>query len=115
MWIGEQEFQKVARQVGRRIQQIRKAAGLTQVELEERVKVYDVGAIERGETNATLLTLLRLVTALSVELKDLFSELPAESPESEAEKIRIEVIGRLSGQDVAVQRKALELLRVFLS
>lgn len=104
--VDDQDLKEAAKQVGGRIQEIRKAAGLTQVELEEKTGVYDVGAIERGETNPTLLTLLRLATALKVSPGEFFSE--------EEEPIRAELWGLIADQDKEVQKKAVELVRVLL-
>jgi ribosome-binding protein aMBF1 (putative translation factor) len=59
MEIGEEDLQRLAKQVGTRIQQIRKVAGLTQEQLEQKTNVYDVGLLERGEINPTLRNLTR--------------------------------------------------------
>jgi len=112
MRVSEKELQRIAKKVGRRIQELRRAAGITQMELEQRGGVYDVGAIERGEKNPTLLTLLRVAKALKVELKDV---LDTPEKQSEEKRIQMEVTGLLAEEDLATQRKALELLRLFLS
>ena len=113
MQISEERFKDVVKQIGKGIQQIRKASGFTQVELEEKTGVYDVGAIERGETNPTLLTLLRLAEALNVEISELVG---ASAPKgiSESKGIALEMMGILAKQDPATQRKALALVKVMV-
>lgn len=70
---------------GARVRQLRQARGLTQQELAERT--WDplsgtgrhdkwVGAVERGEGNPTLDTILSLADALEVEPAELFSGWP---------------------------------------
>lgn len=110
MEVSDREFKRAAKQLGRRIQQLRKAAGMTQAELEEKTGLSDVGIHERGEKNPTLLTLLRFSKALQVELK----ELVAIGEESEEEKLRIEITGMLGQHDLATQRKVLDVVRLFL-
>lgn len=64
------EFQK---QVGRRIAQLRRDAGLTQAKLAERLgmAVPNVQRIERGAQNITVQTVARLAGALGVEPAEL--------------------------------------------
>ena len=81
MQVSDREFKKVAKQVGHRIQQLRKTAGMTQAELEAKTGLSDVGVHERGEKNPTLLTLLRFSKNLRVTLKDLFDIAEKESEE----------------------------------
>jgi transcriptional regulator with XRE-family HTH domain len=112
MSVSEKELQRAARQLGRQIQLVRKAAGMTQEELERRSGVYDVGAIERGHANPQLMTYLRLARALDIELKDIF-DVP--SRQTRGQQIRLEAAALLGARNLAKQQKALELLRLFLS
>lgn len=60
-------------ELGRRINELRGAAGLTQEQLAERVAmdVKDVQRIEAGEVNVTFRTLVRLAAALDCTLAEL--------------------------------------------
>ncbi|GIP35954.1 helix-turn-helix domain-containing protein [Paenibacillus sp. J2TS4] len=60
--------------VGKRIRAIRKAKGLTQLQLAELSNLDDayIGAVERGERNFTIDTLEKIHTALQVDAADLF-------------------------------------------
>ena len=58
--------------LGARVRALRKSRGLTQSELAHRAGLYDVGKIERGESNPAFLTLLRIARTLEVALADLF-------------------------------------------
>jgi len=62
--------------VGRRIQALRKARGLSQDALAEQVDLHRnyIGYIERGERSATLTTLIKLARALEVPLASFFSD-----------------------------------------
>jgi transcriptional regulator with XRE-family HTH domain len=112
MSVSERELQRVAKQLGRQVRSLRKAADVTQEELERRSGVYDVGAIERGQANPQLITYLRLAKALKVELGDLF-DLPER--QTRPHQIRLEAMSLLASQSQAKQQKALDLLRLFLS
>jgi len=59
--------------VGHRIAELRQSLGLTQKELGEQVDMSqrNVHRIEQGEQNLTLRTMIKLATALDVELEDL--------------------------------------------
>jgi transcriptional regulator with XRE-family HTH domain len=64
----------VRRLVGRNVQRLRKAAGLTQAELAERMGVDRayVSGLEIGKRNPTILTLWHLPRALKVRLRLFF-------------------------------------------
>ena len=59
--------------VGSNVRRLRKAAGLTQEQLafEAKIDLTDVGGIERGRRNPSVLVLARIATALNVEPSDL--------------------------------------------
>jgi len=84
--------------IGRRVQELRRDRNKTQAELAEMADLSTnyVGEIERGETQATLETLLRIADALEVNPSNLF--VPLDRPESRVETIaRIrELLDRLS-------------------
>lgn len=73
---------ELRKRVGRRIRQLRRAAGLTQQELADRVGTYYkyLGYIERGQKNVTVATLERIARALGVEPYDLFVFRPDVGP-----------------------------------
>lgn len=59
--------------LGRAVREVRARFGLSQEELGFRARLHRnyVGAVERGEINATFRTLLRLTVGLRVRLSDL--------------------------------------------
>ena len=60
-------------EIGSRIRKKRKALGWTMMDLsfETEIDYRQIGRIERGETNFTVLTLLRIVQVLGINLKDI--------------------------------------------
>jgi len=60
--------------VGERIQAYRKKTGLTQAELAEKADLHHtyVGQLERGEKNATLVTIEKIARALNLPFEVLF-------------------------------------------
>ena len=68
--------------LGKRIQQLRKAAGLTQEKLAKRAKMdwKYLGAIERGERNVTIDNVEKIIKALGVEPYEPFLFSLKESP-----------------------------------
>lgn len=64
----------VSKQVGLRIQEIRKSKGLSQEDLSELIgltKNY-IGLLERGQRNPSLKTLTHIAQALGTSMKSLF-------------------------------------------
>ena len=63
--------------LGRRISDIRKEKGLTQVELGDLIDMEkpNMNRLERGGTNPTVLTLKKICTALDITLGHLLAEL----------------------------------------
>jgi transcriptional regulator with XRE-family HTH domain len=59
---------------GRRVRELRKAAGLTQSQLAERAGLNPrfVGSIERAEQNPTLMVIGKLAVGLELHPRDLF-------------------------------------------
>ena len=66
----------VRRMVGRNVQRLRKAAGLTQAELAERMGVDRayVSGLELGQRNPTIVTLWHIAKALGVKVRLFFGE-----------------------------------------
>ena len=62
--------------IGDRVRQLRLAAGISQEELALRAEIgfKQVGRIERGEVNATLLTIRSLAVGLGVDEAALFEK-----------------------------------------
>ncbi len=60
--------------IGKRIQAVRDKAGLTQEQLEEKTGVNTkyISAIERGQKNITVKTLVKISKGLNIELYQLF-------------------------------------------
>lgn len=61
---------KILQDFGSKIRNLRQQAGLSQEELASRANVHRtyVGMVERGEKNATLITLLRIAAALEADV-----------------------------------------------
>jgi transcriptional regulator with XRE-family HTH domain len=61
--------------LGRRIKELRKARGLSQEALAEKMDGHPkyLGSVERGEQNPTIEFLMKLASALKVDLGSLFS------------------------------------------
>lgn len=70
----EKVYEDALRNVGMRIKQIRLQKGLTQLDLEvlTRINNGDLSRIENGKINFEFLTLVKIATALEVEISDLF-------------------------------------------
>lgn len=112
----EEEFQAFVRQLGRRIRAIRTAKQHSQTRISEEAGIYDVGALERGKAaNPRLYTLFALARTLDVELKELLDAGPARGAGEESEQIFIRIREILRDRDLKTQRKALDLLQVFLA
>ena len=99
------------RRFGRRIQELRKAAGLTQEELAARVGISAkyLGAVERAERDVTLGNVERLVASLDVEPYEpfLFRLKEAKHPAKVDEEI---IANLIRHADKSVQPFLVELL-----
>ncbi len=64
---------KTIKLIGRNIRHVRISCNLTMMDLsfESGIDYRQIGRIERGETNFTILTLLRITEALCINLKDI--------------------------------------------
>lgn len=67
--------QKVIRELGIRVRQLRDEADLSQERLAELAEMHRtyISSIERGQQNISLTILIRLATALEVSLEKLFT------------------------------------------
>lgn len=66
--------------VGKNIRKLRKAKGLSQLQLaiDADIPKSQIGRIERAEINTTLLTLEKIANALTIEIVNLFVESSSE-------------------------------------
>jgi transcriptional regulator with XRE-family HTH domain len=98
------------KELGQRIRELRKTAGITQEELGEKAELsYKfIGELERGQVNVSLDSIARIAQALGVKIVDLFSK----------EKIPVQKIvikersplSKFSPQDLQLIKKTLRLL-----
>ena len=110
MKLSEDDIKAASRVVGSRIQRLRTEAGKTQAQLEEETGIYDVGAIERGEGNPTLVTFLRLAKGLNLELSVLLSVEEASSEE----EILVALQGLMRDRSLETQSKILDIARLLV-
>ena len=70
----QREYDDYLKQVGRNLRQKRKEKGFTMEGLahEAEIEYRQLGRIERGEVNTSVISLLRLCEALKIEMSDLF-------------------------------------------
>lgn len=78
----------VRRILGSNVRRLRKAAGLSQAELANRMGVDRayVSGLELGERNPTIVTLWHLGQALKIDLGEFFSQPPARTSRSAVAK-----------------------------
>ena len=69
----EKEGKNYLKLLGARIVSLRKAQGLTQVQLAERLGTEhaQIGRLERGETNSTIIILRRIAKELNISISEL--------------------------------------------
>lgn len=69
------EDEELIKRIGERIRHLREEADLSQFKLAVKAEIpkNQVGRIERGNINTSLVTLGRIAVALDVELTELFS------------------------------------------
>nr|WP_298996220.1 helix-turn-helix transcriptional regulator [uncultured Allomuricauda sp.] len=70
------EDEKLIKKVGETVRFLRKGAKLSQFQLGVKAEIpkNQVGRIERGEINTSLVTLGRIATALEVNISELFNK-----------------------------------------
>lgn len=66
---------KINKQLGEKIQRVRKNKGITQEELADRVGVQmtTISNIERGATDTSVYTIFKIALALKIHIKELFT------------------------------------------
>ena len=69
------DSKKYLKELGNRISALRKENGLSQVELAKKLgtKFPQIGRLERGETNASIITLRKIAKELGVSVSQLLS------------------------------------------
>jgi transcriptional regulator with XRE-family HTH domain len=74
IWVPKQTPEELARNVGRRVAEVRLSQGLTQQDFATLIRnsVQWISRIENGEENLTLATLVKLADALKLEVAELF-------------------------------------------
>ncbi|SJM50242.1 helix-turn-helix domain-containing protein [Gulosibacter sp. 10] len=90
--------------VGKRISALRAERHISQQDLGELADIHftNIGKIERGEVNPTLVTLLRIAVALEVDVGELIQGLSAEALPSKTHKITVSelIAARAKGSPV---------------
>lgn len=66
---------KINKQLGEKIQRVRKSKNISQMKLAEMIGVQTttIGNIERGETDTSVYTIFKIAEALRVHIKELFT------------------------------------------
>lgn len=66
---------KINKQLGEKIQRVRKAKNISQMKLAEiiRVQTTTIGNIERGETDTSVYTIYKIAQALRTHVRELFT------------------------------------------
>jgi HTH-type transcriptional regulator, competence development regulator len=72
----EKKFNQEIKAFGNRLKDIRKAQGLSQLdlELESGINRTEISRIERGEKNIEFMTIVKLAVALQINIADFFSK-----------------------------------------
>lgn len=104
--------------IGKRIRDARKAAGLTQEELAERMGTSSVAVAqwETGRRNPKMGTVSKLAAALGVDVAELVPELKTllkEKPEPPKIKPIFEDNGFLTARMTAIQKRAYEIYNLY--
>ncbi len=94
--------------LGKRIQEIRKAKGLTQEKLAEliNIDIPNLSNIERGKKFMTSTTLEKIITVLGIEEKDLFDFEHIKSTDELKEEIS-ESLNKLSLKELQFLKKTI--------
>jgi transcriptional regulator with XRE-family HTH domain len=106
------DIEHIKKKLGLRLKELRLDKGLNQEDLEQFGFSYRYyGKIERGLTNVTLETLVRLCQIFDVSLSDLFMFMDTDREASEdKEAVAVKVAKLLSGKS----KKNIKKLRLFL-
>ena len=101
----------IKRSIGSQIQKIRKAKGLSQEELSEKVGLSSkyISSIERGNENPTLDTFIKLSRALNVGIVELFNY-SADTTQKDSKKFLIDLISKGSKDQLDMAAKLIRAL-----
>lgn len=96
----------ILKQFGEWVRELRKAQGLSQEELAERAGLHYtyIGGVERGERNLSLKSIEKIVSALRIDIRDLFVHRTPKKADGESNKIISDIDNILSSKDVATLR-----------
>jgi len=74
--VNAKDYDKYLKKVGGNLRKIRKEKGYSMESLanETEMEYRQLGRIERGEINTSIISLLRICNTLNIEIKDLFEE-----------------------------------------
>lgn len=102
--------------IGKRIREARISAELTQEELAEKADVHYtfIGAAERGETNLSIKTLVRVAEALETPIEFFLKSAESESRMTEKDIEIGKLVHLLRKHDAAEIRKAREIVILLL-
>lgn len=100
--------------IGERLRNYRLQAGLSQDQLAERAGMHPtyIGQVERGEKNATLVSVEKIANALNLPLQKLFENISAEGKASE---VPAECYRLIQSQSVKKQEQLFELLKIVIT
>lgn len=105
----------LAKLVGERIRQVRKAQKLSQEDLGELAQLQSsyIGGVERGERNVSLETLEKIIKALNMSYSEFFKFGAISTSEKLSKEDLIEVfIGELLTRDISDVRKIFEIYNI---
>ncbi len=73
--MNKQDYDLFTKALGKHLRKIRKDKGLSMEQLAYKAEMEyrQIGRIERGEVNATVVTLFRIAEGLDVDIKELFN------------------------------------------
>lgn len=97
-------MEDVKRLIGNRIRELRKARGLSQEKLAHKSELHytHIGAIERGEKNWSIDTLVKVVRGLDVEISQLFNFPISTADTRKVRKSLIEAINKSAPETVKI-------------
>ena len=112
--MSKQKPDALRRRFGQRIRAVRKAAGLSQMDLGGKAGLDHtyIGGIERGERNLSLEAIGKLAAGLGVEMADLFRFSGHQAGPTDPNLS--ELVALLEKEDASSRRLALELVKTAL-
>ena len=111
--MSKRKADRLHRSFGQRIRTLRRATGLSQIQLGQRADLDHtyIGGIERGERSPTVEALAKLAKGLDVEIPDLFRYKKGTRPRDECLN---ELMALLEGQDLSTVSLSLDLVKVIV-